>query len=67
MGRSAPLVLLPHAACGDEAESSRVPYDLPQGECHSVPRCVLLLREQEHLGKVLCKLQILYLGLFTPS
>ena len=31
------------SACGDEAESSRVPYDLLQGKCHSVPQCVPLL------------------------
>ena len=50
---SAPLVLLPHAACGDEAESSRVLYDLPQGECHWVPWCVPPLKHQKHFGKVL--------------
>ena len=49
-------MLLPHAACGDEAESSRVPYDLPQGECHSVLKCVPLLKHQKYLEKVLCKL-----------
>ena len=53
VGCSAPLVLLSHAACGDEAESSRVPYDLPQGECRSVPRCVPPLKHQKHFGKVL--------------
>ena len=47
---SAPLVLLPHSACGDEAESSHVPYDLPQGECHLVQRCVLPLKQQKHFG-----------------
>ena len=56
MGRSAPLILLSHSAFGDEAESSPVPYDLLQGECHSVSQCIPPLKHQEHLGKVLCKL-----------
>ena len=41
---------------GDKAESNRVPYDLPQGECHSVLKCVPLLKHQKYLEKVLCKL-----------
>ena len=59
VGGSAPLAVLSHSARGDESESSPVPYDLLQGECRSVPRCVPPLNDQEHLGKVLCKLQIL--------
>ena len=59
VGRSAPLVLLSHAARGDEAESSRVPHDLPQGECRSVLKCVPPLKHQKRFGKVLFKLNIL--------
>ena len=55
---SAPLVLLSHSACGDEAESSRMPYDLPQGKCHSAPKCVPPLKHQK-FWEVLCKLKIL--------
>ena len=39
VGHPAPLVLLSHAARGDEAEGSRVPHDLPQGESLGTTVC----------------------------
>ena len=58
---SAPLFLLLHSAYRNEIKSSHVPYDLPQGKCHLVQKFVPPLKNQKHIGKVLCRLKILSL------